>query len=484
VRIKRSAAYVFLGCISVSLFLLATCSDGGSGPSSSRSSSTTPGTVVTSISDPSTCASPNGAYSHIFVTVTDIQIHQSATAQPSDSGWVDLTPQLTPTQIDLLSTATTSCFLATFAANTQIPSGEYQQIRVILLDNGSVSRLSNNQCGSTSVNCVVLASNGSTQTLEISSEATTGIKIPSGQIAGGKFVVRAGQQSNLDIDFNACSSIVVQGNGQLRLKPVTHAGEVGANTTSISGRLVDSLTGAVISGGKVIVALEAVDRNSVGRVVMEKVPDGAGKFVLCPVPAGNFILVATAIDGNNVAYAPTVVVGVQAGADLGDMPLIAQLAPATASGTIQGQVTSTSAANAGVSVDVTLAALQSISVSGNAVTQFGGSVQVTIPQLGGQSANQSLATAQSPLCPTNTQCVQYSVQLPATLPNIGTVSSTGISFAQASGGATYTMDAQAFSPSSGNTATCSPSEQKTSNSLALPSGAVIMAPDLVFTGCN
>jgi len=58
------------------------------------------------------------------------------------------------------------------------------------------------------------------QPLQLSSESKTGIKIPSGQIAGGDFTVGSGEDKDLNIDFNACASVVVQGNGQYRLKPV------------------------------------------------------------------------------------------------------------------------------------------------------------------------------------------------------------------------------------------------------------------------
>ena len=68
--------------------------------------------------------------------------------------------------------------------------------------------------------------------LLLSSEAQTGIKIPSGQIAVGAFTIAAGQTKDLDIDFLTCVSIVQEGNGQYRLKPVLHAGEV--STTSVS----------------------------------------------------------------------------------------------------------------------------------------------------------------------------------------------------------------------------------------------------------
>jgi hypothetical protein len=69
------------------------------------------------------------------------------------------------------------------------------------------------------------------------------LKIPSGQIAGGQFVVAAGETKDLNIDFNACASIVTLGNGQFRLKPVLHAGEVNLTSSSINGRIVDRFPG-------------------------------------------------------------------------------------------------------------------------------------------------------------------------------------------------------------------------------------------------
>src|SRR5215471_8105293 len=57
-------------------------------------SSSQPGTVNVSLSDPPTCMAPQGPYLHVYVTVSDVQIHQSATASNNDKGWIDLTPGL------------------------------------------------------------------------------------------------------------------------------------------------------------------------------------------------------------------------------------------------------------------------------------------------------------------------------------------------------------------------------------------------------
>ena len=105
------------------------------------------GMATVSISDPATCsASSGGPYSNVWVTITDVQANTSATAGNSDSGWVDLTPKLPPTQIDLLSSKTTSnqCFLATLGDAQELQAGNYQQIRLMLAPNNT--SVSNNAC--------------------------------------------------------------------------------------------------------------------------------------------------------------------------------------------------------------------------------------------------------------------------------------------------------------------------------------------------
>jgi hypothetical protein len=54
-------------------------------------SSSQTGLVNTAISDPGTCKAPTGPYSAVWVTVTDVQIHNSSSGQ-----WIDLTPGMTP----------------------------------------------------------------------------------------------------------------------------------------------------------------------------------------------------------------------------------------------------------------------------------------------------------------------------------------------------------------------------------------------------
>ena len=426
-----------------------------------------PGTVNLSLSDPPTCMAPQGPYMHVYVTVQDVQIHQSATASNNDAGWVDLAPQLkdNPVQVDLLGTSN-QCFLA-MLGSAAIQPGSYQQLRVILAKNGS--QVNNNKCG-VSTNCVVLAADPlNPQALQLSSEAQTGIKIPSGQIAGGQFTIGSGETKDLNIDFNACASIVVQGSGQFRLKPVLHAGEVAlqSSSTAISGLIVDSGTGLPIVGGNTVVALEQ-NIGGIDRVIMETVPNSAGGFSFCPVPPGSYEIVATAINGAGVSYAATVITGVQPGNNLAKIPLTAVGLPASTN----GQLTSSNG-SAGVAIDVTVSALQPIS----------NSTQVTVP-LAQQSASTATLSTSSGTCPAGTDCANYTFSLPAANPSIGAVNLSGdqAPAAPGAGAVNYTVDGLAFVLGE-NTPNCTqPEQQAVVNNLT--AGNPFSAAALVFTGCN
>jgi uncharacterized protein DUF4382 len=442
------------------------------------SSSTPPppnfGFVNTGVSDPPTCLAPNGPYSHVFVTVTDVQASTS-TDPNANSGFVDLTPGLKPTQIDLLGSPNGVCLLAALGSNVQVPAGTYEQFRVILLANNQASQVTNNQCGPTAANCVVLASNNSVQTLLLSSEAQTGIKIPASQISGGQFTVPANQTVDLVIDFDACASIVIQGNGQYRLKPVLHAGEVSATSSTIKGTVVDSLTKLPLVGGTVLVALEQ-NKNGIDRVIMETRADVNGNFIFCPVAMGSYDVVAVGINGAGVAYAATVITGVPQGTTMGNVSLVAETTTNTTQASLQGMVT-TSTGSAGTVADLTLSALQPIS----------GTVMATIPLVQQGSATASLTTAAGVSCPANTDCISYTLGVPAANPAVGAFG--GAAPIQAGGAVNYSVDALAFVPMSGGTPNCTPSElttnmTTTNTPLTVTPGTTSNPATLAFTGCQ
>ena len=464
----RPIYYFALISILVATAIVLLSCGGGSASSSNMA------TVSVSISDPPTCAGPQGPYSHVYVTITDVQIHTSANAGNNDPNWVDLTPNLpnNPAQVDLLGVAN-QCFLA-MLGSTGIQPGTYQQVRIFLADNSTA--VPNNKC-STTANCLMLTSDPSTPIpLELSSQAKTGIKIPSGQLAGGKFVVAAGDNKDLNIDFNACASIVAQGNGQYRLKPVLHGGEVAlqSSSTSISGTVVDSVTLQPIAGGNTVVALEQ-NQNGVDRVIMETVTGSNGGFAFCPVAAGTYDVVVTAVNGVGTAYAATVITGVQPGNTLGTVPLTAAALPAS----ITGEITS-STGSAPVAVDLSVSALQSI----------GSNLLVTVPLAQQSASTATLGTVPDASCPANTDCVNYTLAVPAANPSIGAFNSGGnqTPAPPTPGPVGYTVDANAFIVGT-NLANCTQPNLQTSMTdtnlpLTVTPGGSATAATLAFTGCQ
>ena len=472
---SRGAAVCVVAVVFAMAIFLSNCGGG------SQSTSSAPAVVNVAVSDPTTCSAPQGPFSHIFVTITDVQINASASAGDNDPGWIDLTPSLSqnPQQVDLLGQANNQCFLAMLGSAVELQPGSYQQIRIVLASDSTTVKAS--QCGNMA-NCVVLSGDSTPQALLLSSQSNTGLKIPSGQIAGGHFVIAAGETKDLDIDFDACASIVTEGNGQFRLKPVLHAGEVSLTSSSINGKIVDSVSGQPIVGGNTVVALEQKDGSGVDRVIMETVTDSGGAFVFCPVATGTYDVVAVAVSGTQVAYGSTVITGVQPGNALGTVPLVAQAGASTTAASITGQIT-TSTGSAGTAAVISLSVLQPISVNSTTVL-------VTIPLAAQSAAMVSLATAAAATCPAKTDCVSYTLSVVAANPSVGTFSTSGTQpAAPASGPVAYTVDAIAFVPSGGDTLDCNPSEMQTSSTtsnanLTVAPGTAVTAATLAFTGCQ
>ena len=438
---------IFLPCGGILLSALGviSCSNG-----SNDTPASTSGMASVSISDPATCAGPNGPFAHVYVTITDVRANTSASAGDNDSGWTDLTPGLSsqPKQIDLLGQANNQCFLATLGDAQQLQAGNYQQIRIILADNSTT--VANNLCG-TSTNCVMLASDNSAHMLLLSSESKTGLKIPSGQIASGGFNIGAGQTKDLDIDFNTCASIVQEGNGQYRLKPVLHAGEVSTTSTSINGKILDQATGNPVNG-QVIVGLEQKDSSGVDRLMMATLAGTDGSFVFCPIPY-DVVIVGERADGS--AYQPSIVTGVANGQSVGNLSLYIGTEGAQGAAELSGSVTSQSGSSSGTVADIQLSALETDSGSGTTYTI------PLLPNAQQPSATLALKTAAASTCATATDCANYSMTLPAGGPYVGAYAASGATLTQSSPLATYVIDGFASVPSSGGAADCSPSEQKT-----------------------
>ena len=507
-RAKERPTPHFLLSLAITALALIITGCGGNPPTMQSSSM---GTINVSLSDPPSCAAatsgatvvpmggtaaPGGNFMNVFITIRSIQAHTSATADNTSSGWQELAPQLVsaPMQVDLLHLPANGQCLLEQLGSTSLPAGDYQQIRLILLANaapsGPAPSSKDNACfkqlGADVFNCVVDTS-GTAHTLNLSSEANTGLKIPPGQIMGGPIRVAAGQSVDLNIDFNTCASILMEGNGDFRLKPALTAGVVSANKTGISGQIVDSVTSKPIAGA--IVTLQFADKSGTDRIVMQQLTDSAGQFSFCPLAVGAvFDVVSDALSASGTAYNATVVLNVPGGTNLGAVPLVAET-PATAGastgpGTIQGTITAINGTT-GATIDADVSALQSVTVSSTSHT-------FTVPLFPKSNASDVMVTS-STSCPTGAPkgafCGSYTLVVPASNPTVGTFSAGKTTItAPATGDVLYTVEADATNPAS-DAAMCSPSSQTTSkDATAMPlkvtAGAATTAAELDFTVCS
>jgi len=461
----------------------------GGGSNSSMGPQT--GSMTVTLTDPPSCKFPNGAFEHVYVSIRSVQAHTSTTANDNTPGWQELAPQLNsaPMQIDLFSAASNTCLLTQLGSNTALPVGTYQQIRLLLVpnDGSGGATPSTNACGSNGFNCVVLH-DGTVGELQLSSQANTGLKIPPGQIAGGPITVNAGQDVDLNIDFNACASIVQEGTGAYRLKPVLTAEQVSANQTGISGTVIDGATNAPVVGGTVLVALERKDSTGADAVFLQTAVDSSGTFNFCPLPAGStFDVVATAINGAGVAYNATVVLNVPGGTNVGNIPLQPETGGATGPATLEGNVTAVNGGSAGT-IDAAVTAQQAVTVSG------GGTLLVAIPVLPGSTSNISVDSTSASTCSaigvSGANCAGYTLLVPASNPEVGMFSGGAVTYTPPAGGnVAYTVRADAFAPGGGGTPSCSPGTlttnlNSTSGPLVVTAGATTQVQELDFTGCS
>ncbi|HVC47930.1 MAG TPA: DUF4382 domain-containing protein [Terracidiphilus sp.] len=491
--------------------IIVACSNGNSTATSGMAE------VKTTISDPATCAAPDGPYSAVWVTITDVQASTSATAGATDSSWVDLTPNLSKNndavQVNLLGAADNQCFLASLGDNMELQAGSYQQIRLILaqttagltLSSGtSTSMNSTDMCqGSGAANCVVMGTGNNAQTypLQLSSEAQTGLKIPSGQIAGGAFTISAGQTKDLNVDFNTCSSIVQEGNGQFRLKPVLHAGEASTTSVSLNGTVVDS-TGTAVANAMVAVEQQDSSTPSVDRIVQVAKTGSDGTWVICPLagdPRRPYDIVVVGTDSTGILQSPVVITGLSGGQAIGKITLslpttglTTPLTATTATANLAGQVDTTSATSAGISMDVATSVLEQ--VNGQIYTiPLPYTQTATVMQTEGSAwLNLQTAGNQTPVCKnSNNFCANYNVLLPVTAAFYGSWSGSSFSLtAPATAYASYVIDGVASGASDSSitpagTTGCSPNEMQ-SAAVALTGSTTYPAAvaELDFTSCQ
>lgn len=246
---------------------LAAC--GGGGGSTGQVAET--GTLRLALTDAPSCG-----YDSVNITVEKVRVHQSSSANDSDSGWSEVV--LSPSRrINLLNL--TNGVLDELG-QTPLPTGKYTQLRMILAENTPANPLANS--------------------VKPTGSAEVALKTPSGQQSGVKtninIDIAANKLADFVLDFDACKSIVSAGNsGQYLLKPVV----------TVIPRYISAVLGFVdltLVGGSTSVS---VQQNGV--VIKATTPDSTGKFLLQPVAPGSYTLVLTAT-GRTTAIITNVIV--------------------------------------------------------------------------------------------------------------------------------------------------------------------------------
>ncbi len=469
-RVPPLLFLILTACIALGLLTVKGCGGGEGAPSGGPAPAVT-GIVTTTITDPAVCQAPNGIFQKVFVTITRVRAHTSSTAGPDDAGWIDLADlRKNPLQLDLLSLSQIStCVPTSLSSNVEIAAAQFQQIRLHLLSNTPASGEAlpvQNGC-SPGFNCVLLF-NGVMQPLDIDSAVQSGIRISSGQLAGGNFTVVTTKRQTLNIDFDICSSLIQETSGRFRLKPLLHAGETAPGGNPISGRVVDT---AGIPIPNAMIALEQPDPNSpsVDRIVAQRVTGVDGSFQFCGLPVQNFDVVVAAATPRS--FRTSIILQVPAGSVMGNIAMVPETGTNTLPATITGQVRATNPNGNPASLDVSISALQKIENP---------NLFVTIPPAPGSTPNLSLDNGK----------VDFTMIVPANNPQFGNFGQPVKVPATAS--AIFWVNAQTFVPMNAATnpgsPTCTspslPTTFDSINQIIVQHDSLNTGQNISFTGCQ
>lgn len=146
----------------------------------------------------------------------------------------------------------------TLLATASVEAASVDQIRLILGSNNSI---------------VV---NGITYPLSTPSAEQSGLKLQVHQI------LEAGINNSITIDFDASKSIVEQGNGVYKLKPVLRT-IVTATSGSISGKITPAGTLAVVSATSTTSETFTTSVNTSGDFILRGVPSGTYSITITPL---------------------------------------------------------------------------------------------------------------------------------------------------------------------------------------------------------
>jgi hypothetical protein len=334
------------------------CGGGGGGGGGVAAAPST-GTLAVAMTDAPACG-----FDAVNVTVNKVRVHQSASAGEADAGWTDIT--LSPARkIDLLKL--TNGVIESLG-QTALAPGRYSQLRLVLDAN----------TGSGMANTVVVSGSTTERTLETPSAVQSGIKLVN------EFEVKAGERTDLVLDFDACKSVVTRGKTNYALKPVVKV--IPAAVNGISGFVATAALGSNVM----------VSAQQNGAVIGSTTPNPTtGEFTLARLPAGSYDVVISADDR---AASVVAAVPVTASATTALSTAAAPIAlAASTSGSISGSATLTP-----------VSATEAVYVS--AKQSFAAGPTVTIKYQGADLATGAYTLAKLPLAAP--QFAVYSSTLP------------------------------------------------------------------------
>jgi hypothetical protein len=335
---SNSKPLIWLMGLLLTVFV-AGCSGGGDGGGGATAQ---PGTLGVSLTDAPACG-----FDEVNVTVSNVRVHQSSSADDKAAGWTDITldPPRTINLLDLNDPTLAPKFALDSLGETPLTAGHYTQLRLGLVENDSNPNLPFN-------NSVVLSGTNTPIKLDTPSGMQSGIKLIH------QFTVDSGQRVDLLLDFDACKSIVTRSNGTYALKPVIKV--IPFEQNGIVGFVDQTLPNVVVS---------AQDNN--GEIVRATVPNADGKFFLAHLTAGTNVkynVVITA-DGHATAVVsevpvPTTTSITAVSTNLAPIPVAPPTLATSTTRTISGTVT----LNPAIDDETVLATAKQALVSGPTVT--------------------------------------------------------------------------------------------------------------------
>ena len=259
---------ITIGLLAVTLVSCGGSSDGGGGN----------GTLSLSLSD-----APNPDYKAVYVTISEIQVHRTGTA---DGQWQTvMIPGATYNLLDLINGETADLGVAS------LPTGTYTQMRLILADTPD------------SDTNILGQAHPYANYLITSADEAIELKVPSGFNTGIKLVhtfeIESGRTVGLVLDFDAGRSVVKAGNsGKWLLKPTIKVIDT-LNLAILTGTVTDQSQNA-LPGIMVSAQVYNADTDEV-TTVGSTVTDSEGEYFMYLEP-GTYTIVAAA-DGYGTACA-------------------------------------------------------------------------------------------------------------------------------------------------------------------------------------